>query len=120
MLTKLRTVVYPAQALAEGKAFYAGLLGQPPYFDEPFYVGFNVHGAELGLVPDAPVAGQAGPIAYWSVDDIEAAVAHALSLGASLFKAPYSVGEGTTVAEVQDPCGNLLGFIHEQPAAPQS
>jgi len=24
----------------------------PPNFDEPFYVGFNVAGYELGLMPD--------------------------------------------------------------------
>ena len=28
-------------------------LGFPPYFDQPFYVGFNVGGYELGLSPDA-------------------------------------------------------------------
>ena len=42
------TVIYPAPDLAQAKAFYASLLGQQPYFDEVFYVGFNVGGFELG------------------------------------------------------------------------
>ncbi len=35
----------------KAKQWYAELLGFPPYFDEPFYIGFNVKGFELGLQP---------------------------------------------------------------------
>ena len=45
------------------KAFYTALLGQEPYFDEPFYVGFNVGGFELGVWPDGDPA--VGPVACW-------------------------------------------------------
>jgi len=34
-----------------GQAWWTDYLGFPPYFDEPFYVGFEVAGYELGLVP---------------------------------------------------------------------
>jgi catechol 2,3-dioxygenase-like lactoylglutathione lyase family enzyme len=50
-LLGLRTAIYPVEDLAEGKAWYAKVLGQEPYFDQPFYVGFDVGGYELGLVP---------------------------------------------------------------------
>lgn len=53
MIKGLRTVIYPAPNLAEAKDWYSKVLGQRPYFDQPFYVGFSVGGFELGLVPDA-------------------------------------------------------------------
>ena len=52
MLLGLRTAIYPVRDLDEAKAWYANVIGHAPYFDQPFYVGFNVGGFELGLVPD--------------------------------------------------------------------
>ena len=52
MLLGLRTAIYPVQDLAAAKAWYARVIGHAPYFDQPFYVGFDVGGFELGLVPD--------------------------------------------------------------------
>jgi len=63
MFLGLRTAIYPAADLNASKAWFSNLLGVEPYFDEPFYVGFNVGGYELGLVPhkgdgsDEPVSG---------------------------------------------------------------
>ena len=57
MLQGLRTVVYPVSDLGRAKEWYSAALEQAPYFDEPFYVGFNVGGYELGLVPDGTPAG---------------------------------------------------------------
>jgi hypothetical protein len=48
-----RTVIYPAADLDAAKIWWSALLGSAPYFDEPFYVGFNVGGYELSLLPDA-------------------------------------------------------------------
>jgi catechol 2,3-dioxygenase-like lactoylglutathione lyase family enzyme len=56
----LCTALYPAPDLAAAKKWYSELLGVPPYFDEPFYVGFEVGGFELGLLPDA-TPGASGP-----------------------------------------------------------
>ena len=57
----LYTVIYHAQDLARARVWYARAFGIEPYFDEPYYVGFNVGGCELGLDPDpamiAPGAG---------------------------------------------------------------
>jgi len=116
----LRTLLVPAPDLARAKAWYAQAFGVAPYFDEPFYVGFNVGGFELGLVPDAPVATPAaGTVGYWGVDDVAEAYARLRALGALEREAPHEVGGGIVVASVLDPFGNLLGLIfnpHFNPA----
>jgi predicted enzyme related to lactoylglutathione lyase len=113
----LRTAGYTAADLAAAKRWYAEVLGQQPYFDEPFYVGFNVGGFELGIVPDGdtgPLRAEAG-VAYWGVSDAPAAFARLLSLGATS-KAPIQdVGGGIRIGAVHDPFGNVLGVI-ENPA----
>lgn len=111
MLQGLRTVVYPVGNITKAKQWYSQALRQEPYFDEPFYVGFNVGGYELGLVPDAPVAGQCGPITYWGVPEAHTAYAHLLALGAAAHEAIHDVGGGILLGSVQDPFGNLLGVI---------
>jgi predicted enzyme related to lactoylglutathione lyase len=110
MILGLRTVIYPAPDLAAAKAWYSELLGQAPYFDQPFYVGFAVGGFELGLLPDAQ-PGTIGPQPLWGVDDIESTVERLLDLGATELEPVVEVGEGIKVAAVQDPFGNRLGII---------
>jgi len=110
MILGLRTAIYPAPDLSAAKRWYAKVLGQPPYFDEPFYVGFSVGGFELGLLPDGE-PGTAGPQPLWGVASIESAHARLLELGASPLEPIAEVGEGIKVAAVRDPFGNRLGII---------
>jgi len=109
----LRTVIYHALDLDKTKAWYAKVLGIEPYFDQPFYVGFNVGGYELGLDPDASSTpgGKGGAVAYWGVADAEAAFRRLISLGAAERAGVQEVGEGIRVATVFDPFGNVFGII---------
>jgi predicted enzyme related to lactoylglutathione lyase len=109
MFLGLRTVIHPSPDLAAAKAWYSEVLGQEPYFDEPFYVGFNVGGYELGLDPNADVA--LGPVAYWGVDNADAAYAALLAKGATEHSKVQDVGDGIRVASVRDPRGNVVGII---------
>jgi predicted enzyme related to lactoylglutathione lyase len=113
MFLGLRTAIYHAGDIARAKAWYSEVLGKQPYFDQPFYVGFNVGGFELGLDPNAPPAtgNGAGVVAYWGVTDANAALARLLQLGATANHAVQDVGEGIKVASVRDPFGNTLGII---------
>jgi predicted enzyme related to lactoylglutathione lyase len=113
---RLRTVIFPAADLERTKRWYTEWLGIQPYFDEPFYVGFDVDGFELGLDPNRPgsPAGSAGSIAYWKVADLDAEWARMLSIGAKPHQPPQSVGEGVRVAEVLDPFGAAIGLIEEK------
>jgi predicted enzyme related to lactoylglutathione lyase len=110
MILGLRTAIYPAPALAAAKQWYADVLGVAPYFDEPFYVGFNVGGFELGLVPDG-TPGTSGPQPLWGVENIEAAHLRLIQLGAKPLDPIVEVGGGIKVAAVLDPSGNRFGLI---------
>jgi predicted enzyme related to lactoylglutathione lyase len=112
MIQGLRTVIYQVPDLDAAKAWYSGVLGIVPYFDQPFYVGFEVGGFELGLDPDMGGAGAAGGVvAYWGVPDAAAEYARLLLLGARPYKDVADVGEGIRVAVVKDPFGNPFGII---------
>src|SRR4051812_46364482 len=109
----LRTVIYHAPDLEKTKGWYSTILGIDPYFDQPFYVGFNVGGYELGLDPDASTTpgGKGGVVAYWGVADSEAAYRRLISQGATERTGVQEVGEGIRVATVFDPFGNIFGII---------
>lgn len=108
----LRTVIYRAQDLQKAKAWYIELTGKTPYFDQPFYVGFNIGGFELGLHPieEAPTLGN-NVEAYWGVNNLENSLEHALKLGATINTDIQDVGDNIKVATVLDPFGNIFGLI---------
>lgn len=110
MILGLRTAIYPVKDLAAAKAWYIQVLGQTPYFDQPFYVGFAVGGFELGLLPSGE-PGVAGAQPLWGVESAEAAFAKLLSLGATSLEPVTDVGEGIKVGAVTDPFGNRFGII---------
>lgn len=110
MIRGLRTVIYHVSELAAAKAWYAQAVEREPYFDQPFYVGFNVGGFELGLLPDG-ASGAGGAVAYWGVPNAAAAVARLETLGATVREPLQDVGDGIIVAVVSDPFGNSLRII---------
>ena len=112
MFQGLRTVIYAVADLEKAKEWYAQALSQQPYFSEPFYVGFNVGGFELGLDPDvSAVKTGNNAVAYWGVSDATAAHARLIGLGARENSPVRDVGEGILVGSVLDPFGNVLGII---------
>ena len=113
MFLGLRTVVYPAPDLAASKTWWTAVLGIEPYFDQPFYVGFNPGGYELGLNPNADPS--AGPTTYWGVRDIAAAARRLIAEGAVAVAAVEDVGDGIKLGTFRSPGGDLVGLI-ENPA----
>ena len=110
----LRTAIYRVSNLAEATAWYEDVLGEKPYFNEPFYVGFNVGGFELGLIPDDDISPekQKSVETYWGVEDIQVSYDRLVEQGARPSEPPTDVGGGILVATVFDPWGNLLGIIY--------
>jgi predicted enzyme related to lactoylglutathione lyase len=113
MLLGLRTVIYKSPDLQRAKQWYGDLFGITPYFDQPYYVGFNVGGYELGLDPDVGKRGpgEGGAVAYWGVKNLEAALERARGAGATILSPLQDVGEGIRVATIADPFGNQIGLI---------
>ena len=112
MVKGLGTVIYPVPDLNRAKVWYSTAFQQQPYFDQPFYIGFNIAGYELGLDPNpAGKTGSGGGVAYWRVDGIDVAVRHFVDAGASIVSAVQDVGDGIKVATVSDPFGNRIGLI---------
>jgi len=109
-LQGLRTVIYPVVNLAASKEWWIQLLGETPYFDEAFYVGFNVAGYELGLLPGASQSD--GAQVYWGVEDVAGSVREAIVLGATELSPPTDVGEGIMTATVRIPDGSVVGYIY--------
>lgn len=112
MFQGLRTVIYHVDNLEKAKVWYSEALGVKPYFDQPFYVGFNVGGFELGLDPDmSGVMKGNNAVAYWGVKDAAASYKRMLVLGAKKHGDVQKVGEGIFVATLTDPFGNVFGII---------
>jgi predicted enzyme related to lactoylglutathione lyase len=113
VLLGLRTVIYKVPDLTTGKAWYSRVFGIAPYFDEPFYVGFNVGGYELGLDPDVSRQGAApgGSVAYWGVADLAATMRTLEGEGVTITSPLADVGGDIKVATIADPFGNLIGLI---------
>ena len=113
MFLGLRTAICHVNDIEKGKDWYSRVLGIEPYFDQPFYVGFNVAGYELGLQPGASNATDKadGAVAYWGVENAEAAFKRIIELGATVHEAVQDVGSGIKVATVKDPFGNVFGII---------
>lgn len=113
MFLGLRTAIYHVDDINKGKEWYSSVLGFGPYFDEPFYVGFNVGGYELGLRPGAGNTPNKadGAVAYWGVENADAAYQRIIELGATVHEEVKDVGEGIKVGTVKDPFGNAFGII---------
>ena len=111
MFNGLRTVVYHVFDLEDSKAWWSKMLGQQPYFDQPFYVGYNVGGYELGLHP-VESEETVGAIAYWGVDDLEETFHRLVNEGDLTVHLPVQeVGGGIKTAALRDQSGNVIGLI---------
>ena len=83
MVLGLRTAIYHVTDLAKATAWYSKAFEVSPYFDQPFYVGFNIGGFELGLNPDIKKVGpgSGGAVPYWGIEDIEKSFQHFIACG---------------------------------------
>lgn len=110
----LRTCIYKVPDLNEAKTWYSKAFETKPYFDEPFYVGFNIGGYELGLLPEENGVSEKTDniMTYWGVENVQEVFDRFLSLGATVHEEPHSVGEPLVVASVKDPWGNVIGLIY--------
>ena len=110
----LRTLGYKVSDIEKAKQWYTDILGIEPYFDEPFYGGFNVGGYEVGLAHEEQVdtAATGNASTYWGVDNVQEVYDMLLSKGATPHEEPTNVGDDIVVAAVKDPWNNVFGIIY--------
>ncbi len=113
MTAGINTIIFPVKDIARAKARFSGLLGVDPTQDAPYYVGFNVNGQDIGLDPNGHAQGMTGPVAYVSVDDVDAARQALLDAGAEAQGDVRDVGSGRRIATVIDPDGNPVGLLQD-------
>jgi catechol 2,3-dioxygenase-like lactoylglutathione lyase family enzyme len=104
-----RSVIYSTDDIARDKALWAKVLGIEPYFDQPFYAGFDVNGYELGLDPsenDLP-----SPRAYLGVEAIDEAVEALVARGAAQLGDIQDVGGGIRMCLFDVGNGHIFGVI---------
>lgn len=106
MPATIRSLVIPVSDLGAAKTIYTALLGTP-HTDQPYYVGYNVDGFEVGLAP-GDVGG--GPVAYADVEDLDTARATLLEAGATERTAPRQVAPEARVCVLADTDGNPIGL----------
>jgi predicted enzyme related to lactoylglutathione lyase len=110
----IKTVLHPVSDLTAAKAVYTALLGGPPQHDADYYVGYEVEGQHIGLVPDGGPQAMTSPVAFWHVSDIEAKLAEVTAAGATIKEPAHDVGGGRLVATFTDPDGNVLGLLQDR------
>ncbi len=115
----LRTFKLEAKDLEAATRFYTRALGKAPYFDQPFYVGFDVDGFEIGITPAESPPGVGQTTTYLAAHDVDAEMKRWIELGAKEHEAATDVGDGIRVGAVLDPFGNAVGFIRNLHFAPR-
>lgn len=109
----LRTTIYIVNDLESAKEWYSKAFGFRPYFDESYYVGFDIAGYELGLIPEnKSIKKGENVLSYWGVTDIQKSYDDLLSIGATEVEKPTKVGGEIMVALVKDPWDNIIGIIY--------
>lgn len=109
----LRTAVYKVNDIQKATLWYSEVFSRSAYYNQPYYVGFNIDGFELGLMPDTQNTQRASNvIAYWGVTNIDTEYQRLIQLGAVADTPIADVGGGIRLGTVKDPFGNILGLIY--------
>ncbi len=110
----LRTVVYMVSDLAKAKEWYSKAFDTKPYFDTPYYVGFNIGGFELGLHPKehSDDTDTGCVLTYWGVENVQKSFESLIEFGATKHEEPNNVGGDIMLATVYDPWKNIIGIIY--------
>lgn len=121
MLRGLANLDLVADDMPAAVAWYADVLGAPPYFVRPEegpveYAEwrFGDDADELALMSSVyrpQLTSPGGAVVSMHVDDVPAVLAALVERGATVFEPVIERGGGFVTASVADPFGNVLGFM---------
>jgi predicted enzyme related to lactoylglutathione lyase len=110
MKASINTIIYHGEDLESAKAIFGVLLGEAPYVDSPYYVGYKIGDVEVGLTPGGQRQGPSGLVGYYDVEDIHVATSELVTAGASIKSEATDVGGGMLIATLEDGGGNTIGL----------
>jgi predicted enzyme related to lactoylglutathione lyase len=111
MSQEMKTIIYPVKDIARAKKLFGALLGVKPQTDQPYYVGFDAGGLQVGLNPNGHAQGITGGVCYWNVSDLKKCMQQLVDAGGQVQQEAKDVGGGKLVAHVKDADGNVIGLI---------
>lgn len=122
LFTSLRSILYRVPHLDLAKQWYQKILGRPPVYDSPVVVVFAIGDVMLNLAPEEGTAPTREPqaVAYWTVDDIDAAHRQLLEVGATARGEIITTAVKSRAATLVDPFGNTFGITGKPSTAKQS
>ncbi|MEJ2006451.1 MAG: VOC family protein [Cyclobacteriaceae bacterium] len=113
-MSGLRSCIYRVPDLPAAREWYGKVFETQPYFDEEYYVGFDIGGYELGLLPGSTTEINLSGLSYWAVDNIEKVIDKFISDGSTLIEDVQDVGDGVKLAAVSDLWNNAIGLIENR------
>lgn len=113
MLLGLDHVVLFVHDLERAKRFYRDTLGLRLVVDLPDFAGVVAGGQMIGLHPTETSGADVGrgPIPYFRVEDMTAALEQLRRCGVAVHSGPLRVPSGEYIATIHDPEGNALGLV---------
>lgn len=112
-LIEFATIRMCVSDVANSRDWYRRFFGADPVEDLENFVSFKIANTlfDLAVVDAKSPLSKGGSVGYWFVDDLRAAIEHALSLGAKVYRGPLDVKEvGRTIVRIEDPHGNVFGL----------
>ena len=106
----LTAVVFPTSDIAKSKQLLTRVLGVEPTYDDPYYIGYEVGGVQIGLDPSGDERGITGATPMFEVDDIRETVSAMKAMGATVVEDVRDVGGGNLIALLSDDDGNMIGL----------
>ncbi|THJ66937.1 hypothetical protein E8P82_05595 [Arthrobacter echini] len=95
--------------------WYERFVGRPPEQREKQLAVWQLDGVRLTVHSEdeynVQAADTAGTVAYFGIDDVDAALAYCEKLGATAHRGPKTIFSGERLLQVRDPFGNLFGLV---------
>ena len=73
----------------------------------------NDFSVEIVKADDKVATGKCGSVLYWSISNYDSTITKLIGIGAKLHRGPMAIENGTTMCQIEDPFGNLIGLLGE-------
>jgi predicted enzyme related to lactoylglutathione lyase len=115
LLLRIKAAAFFVEEPLLAAEWYQGILATTPVRSSSAFVLFQLPEFELALhKSDAKVGLKStAAVAYFQVTDLDEAITSFLEKHATLFREPITTSEGSRIAQVRDPFGNIFGLIEE-------